>query len=250
MEAPREQYDVYFRSGLYHSRYPSANSCTLHTILQCTTKDARLLDFGCGIGRYSIAILPHCSSLVSYDISHEALSLLGKRLIAVHPALRRYCLLTSDIDVTKQHAPYDVVLCLFGVLSHLVDVAQRRDTLLLLRSVIAPGGTLIVSVPNRLRRFYIRQFINFVSRKETASIRYTRPGIPGHLPYFLYTPTALNDELRLAGFTVISTRPESLLPEQLITNIPGLSALDCRLGSFLSPWIGYGIITVATHDSL
>ena len=47
-------YEAYFATGLYESRYPAPNPATLATVLGLIGERACLvLDFGCGSGRYA-----------------------------------------------------------------------------------------------------------------------------------------------------------------------------------------------------
>src|SRR5262249_27606626 len=63
----KEQYTKYFGSGAYDKRYPRANHFTLEAIRSQTASTSKILDFGCGSGRYTIPLAPYCKTIVAYD---------------------------------------------------------------------------------------------------------------------------------------------------------------------------------------
>src|SRR5215470_14865086 len=82
----KEQYTKYYGSGDYDRRYPSANHFTLKAIRSALeeihSKSAptkKILDFGCGSGRYTIPLASHCKTIVAYDPCPEAINLLKRR---------------------------------------------------------------------------------------------------------------------------------------------------------------------------
>lgn len=246
MFATDQQYDIYFKSGLYRRRYPAPNEHTLSVLRTFVDSNSNVLDFGCGTGRYSIPISGSCKSLLSYDISQEAVDSLNAEFAIMPGNGNNSLLATNNTDELVTHGSYDLEMCLFGVLSHITDNTQRTSALRLLHDNLKIGGTLIVSVPNRLRRFYAEQLSNFLNLRATSTISYVREGVPGRLPYVLFTPTTLRSELRQAGFRVVATLCESILPEAMITNSPGLMEFDGKISRLLPAAFGYGILVVAT----
>ena len=112
-------YDRYFRSGLYDTRYPAPNRWLLRLVLRCIgDRPARLLDFGCGTGRYALPVLAASqAAVIGHDTSEEALRTLRQRGAAAIAAGR---LLTVDgpfealTGLLQRTGPVDVALLAFG----------------------------------------------------------------------------------------------------------------------------------------
>jgi SAM-dependent methyltransferase len=105
----------------------------------------RLLEAGCGLGRYALHIESAGGDVIGIDFVHEPL-----RRIRAHRASAR--LAVADLS----HLPFapqsfDTILCL-GLLEHFESGSDAP--LAELAAVLRPGGWLIVTVPyaNRLKR--------------------------------------------------------------------------------------------------
>lgn len=264
-----KNYNHYFSTGIYQSRYPSINRQTfsatkkaIDTVLKSreienitqkkisSTKTAvNIIDYGCGEGRYLCHLLSNYpdSHFTAYDISSEPLRALAKKLDAsqqhsrvtiIHgeKQLKKY---TAD---RKQHqqAKFSIGLLLFGVLSHIPEKLERKKLLTYLRDNIDENnGQLILSVPNKKRRFSkIQRDIG------SHEITYTR--IINHetvsFYYHLYSVASIQQELNDAGLELIDIQAESLLPESWVTKYRLLGWFDYQLCRFLPPHLGYGIL--------
>lgn len=112
--------------------------------------DGRVLDAGGGPGRYAVALAER-----GYDVSHLDPT---PELVAV----AREKVAEADVDGAVDHRlgdvralPYpddafDATCCLGGVLSHVLDEADRRAAAAELRRVTRPGGPVFVAVIGRL----------------------------------------------------------------------------------------------------
>jgi SAM-dependent methyltransferase len=71
-----ENHNQYFASGLYDKRYPLQNPTTLATVVrEIGAQGHRVLDGGCGSGRYAEALLDQTAATIfACDISREAVS--------------------------------------------------------------------------------------------------------------------------------------------------------------------------------
>ncbi|MCH8467683.1 MAG: class I SAM-dependent methyltransferase [Roseinatronobacter sp.] len=243
--ATSEPYDVYYSSGTYDLRYPKPNPTVLDHILRLTTPDTHLIDFGCGSGRYLVPLRQYLRCAAGFDICQTALDILQERLAQTSGA--PVALLGPDLDSladhVARHGKPDLIVCLFGVLAHMTPRSARSEILSLFRSLLRPGGRLLVSVPNRHRRFAREQ------REATpgAEISYRRMITGGSisLPYQLFDPAMLSEELSSAGFLVEGAWAESVLPESWVTK-GRLAGLTDSLLTPLCPvrW-GYGILMQA-----
>lgn len=254
VKAISRAYEQYFSSGLYDQRYPRPNCHSLEVILRSCGAARRILDFGCGDGRYTIPLLQRTGATVfAYDICAVALSSLQARAAAM-PERQRLRLIQGPLDDYCDGEGLDIAIIMFGVLGHIPKRAERIATLERIRRSLAFGkpGRLILSVPNARRRFFAEQRRRNGKTlqglaMEPGDITYSRQAGREtiNLFYHLYTPAELVAELRDAGYTDITVQPESLLPEAAITQSGWLARLDRLLCPLLPSGLGYGIMATA-----
>lgn len=258
VKAMRRTYDLYYLDGAYRRRYPRPNAATLDFVLDHGARDAeRILDFGCGDGRYCIALLERTNANVTaYDISASSLIALNARLMGSEDR-KRVSLAGTEMSQLEHDAPYDAVLMLFGVLSLIGDRVARVETLSRLRRLIREDGRLMISVPSIWRRRPSELLRHAVARRlrrakpplhEGGNICFVRSVDGRALTFFyhLYGVRDLHAELADAGFDVRRCEAESLLPEWCVTQSHLIEALDRRLCRWLPPILGYGIRVLAT----
>ena len=264
------QYNRYFLTGEYKHRYPKVNRCTFAFVqyyLDRLPQSARVLDYGCGSGRYLLRLLNVYSTMrfTAYDIAEAPLSILRKKLIKFHEVDR------VDVVSNFSELPYKKVLqngspsvrpdgergfnaslLLFGVLSHISSAQERKQLLgycsdsLCSDSQDAPcegaeSGYLVLSVPNKQRRF-----LQLQKQQRSHEIRYSRiiDEQETHFYYHLYSVKTITQELQQAGFTVIKQQAESILPETWVTRSSILGWVDHQLCKIVPAHWGYGILVV------
>ncbi len=129
-----ENYDQYFASQLYDQRYPRPNPSCLALIMdEMRQQGNRILDFGCGNGRYAAPLLERTdATLVAYDISPEAIRELSQRQTP-HIESGRLQPVLGDLAALREAAEsgerFDLAIMMFGVLGHIVP------------RTLAPGST-------------------------------------------------------------------------------------------------------------
>ncbi|MHB1536959.1 MAG: methyltransferase domain-containing protein [Acidimicrobiales bacterium] len=103
----------------------------------------RVLDAGCGVG-YGAALLMDAgaATVMAVDVSHEAVALARE----VAPA-GMTCEAANLESLPYREASFDLVAC-FEVIEHVRDPDKVLDEL---ARVLAPGGLLLISSPNRAR---------------------------------------------------------------------------------------------------
>ncbi|MBV9859203.1 MAG: class I SAM-dependent methyltransferase [Alphaproteobacteria bacterium] len=261
----RRSYDRYYATGLYASRYPTPNPHVLELILsELGPAGGSILDFGCGSGRYALPLAMEPGiSVFGYDISSAAIQDLARRsqrLAEAAETRMQLDLLCGSLDELDRrladHAGFDIVMMLFGVLGHIAGRDRRVALLRSLGSRLRRGGRLIVTVPNRLRRFRAEQAaareLVAPASLEPGDIRYQRRGTgdPIELFYHLYSAAEFRSELAEAGFAVRRICPESVLPERAVISSALGSAIDSVLRVATPLSLAYGFVAIAdTSDS-
>lgn len=250
-------YDHYFACQDYQKRYPAPNAATLTFLFAHGAGQAgQILDFGCGNGRYALALLQQTQATVTgYDISLAALQAF-KNLLDSTRFGPRARLLTGPLAVLEDGERFDMVLMLFGVLSHVGGQAARAEVLRQLHASMEPHGRLVLSVPSVWRR-RPRELLRAALKRRTGqaqgvqaepgNIEFTRllGGEPHTFFYHLYSARSLRRELLACGFAVEAMEAESVLPEWLVTQNRTLGRLDAWVSRILPAGLGYGIRVVA-----
>lgn len=245
--ASEDAYAVYFDSGFYDRRYPAPNRTMWRRIEAMLSPKGAVLDFGCGTGRYLMCLRGKARRVIGYDISSAALASIRQK--AVQSGWDDLVVLGPEPEAVDahvaEHGQVDLVICLFGVLGHITDGGVRADALLRMRRALVPGrGRLLVSVPNRTRRFRAEQ------RAAQGSLvsyqRSTEDGRPVALSYQLFDPGMLVAELAAAGFSLRRIGCESVLPESWLLHHAALRVIDGWLTPLCPVRWGYGIFAEAS----
>ena len=245
-------YDRYFASRLYDHRYPHPNPACLDLIVnEIRRSGSRVLDFGCGNGRYIAPLLDRTdATLVAYDISPEAIRELSRRQ-APHIESGRLRPFLGDLAALRAAVGadgcFDLALMMFGVLGHIASGALRQEALATLRDLLRPGGRLIVTVPNIGRRFLKEQKVARQRGLEPGDILYRRRTHDRtiHMYYHLYNLAEFQHELEQAGFQIVRLRAESVLPESGVVKSAPLRWLDHMLAAITPLRYAYGFLAVA-----
>lgn len=216
--------------------------------------DARVLDFGCGTGRYVGPLLNAGACVIGYDISSVALRTLAARY---HQAVAARRLLPvggtlEDLAAAVQPGSVDLALLMFGVLGHVRGAATRLHILKTIARFLGPAGKLIVTVPNAARRFRAEQArcAPLVARGklEPGDILYRRQAGDGpvDLYYHLFEERELCRLLHDAGFGIERLGTESVLAERTVLTLPAGHLLDRALMALVPRRLAYGFAAVAT----
>lgn len=254
-----DSYDHYYGSGLYDTRYPRPNPATYRSAVRLAATAGRILDFGAGSGRYTLPLLHATGAFIcAYDISTDACQALRHQATAAAAGYRRL-LVTADLGTARAAGPYDLVIALFGVLSHIEGTGQRVGTLRAIRSLLTHDGVLLLTVPNARRRFplhpstqhhtshhqgwfprraLVRRYFP-AARPVTYHHRVDQQERP--FPYYLYSRRLLAAELAMAGFILDVLEADSILPERRLVRRPALAAADDILRRLLPTGAGYGL---------
>jgi SAM-dependent methyltransferase len=257
-----ESYDRYYGSGLYDARYPRPNPSTYRSALRLASTSSRILDFGAGSGRYTAPLLHSTDAfLCAYDISVDACKALEAHVSAAGVGSKRL-LVTPDLDAACAAGPYDLVLALFGVISHIERPEDRMTILNSIRSMLTREGLFLITVPNAFRRFplhaspdghacgntgirshwtYMRRYFPW---PRLVTYRHYIENAQQPFPYYLFSPRELASELSAAGFFIEILESDSILPERRLVSNSLLEPVDNVLRRLLPSWAGYGLRAV------
>ena len=254
-----DSYNRYYASGVYDARYPRPNSATYRSVLRLAGTAARILDFGAGSGRYALPILHATDAFVcAYDISADACRAVQRRATSADVGSERL-LTTPSLDAARAAGPYDLVISLFGVVSHIEAAEDRVDVLNSMRSMLTRNGRLLLTVPNAVRRFPLHTSSpgqvgegkdepyrlawrrrHYPSARQVI-YRHTLDDAERPFPYYLYSRRQLASELAAAGFALELLEADSILPERNLVRSPVLAPVDDILRLLLPSWAGYGL---------
>ena len=174
-------------------------------LLRAVGEHARVLDVGCGDGLLARELTRHQNVVVGVDA-------LGRP--AHIESMAQY--FATDLDHglgpilgdLRQRAPFDVIV-MGDVLEHLADPARLlRDC----KSLLAPGGRVVISVPN-VANVFVRLSLLF------GRFNYTDRGILDRTHLRFYTLATARTLARDAGYTVDRVAA-TVIPVEFVLGLP------------------------------
>jgi 2-polyprenyl-3-methyl-5-hydroxy-6-metoxy-1,4-benzoquinol methylase len=148
-----QDFELYADLKRFNTAIAPTWDMALNEVLQCVMRppeQVRLLDYGCGDGKYYAHLL---SKGLSSDLVHGA-DVSRRRIerclqIGWHNAR----VLVPGASLPYEDGMFDIVNCM-EVIEH-IPFAQCEKTVRELRRVLRPGGVLLISTPNYpIKRFY------------------------------------------------------------------------------------------------
>ena len=132
------------RADTLADEYDRAEPTYFAHVVTLSNPDARILDVGCGTGRDVARLRERGRDAIGVDRSAEMIEAGRKRYGLPELALRVDTL--PDL-ATIRTGQFDVVICA-AVLQH-IEEESLLDALYRLRSLVAPGGFLVLSIPEQ-----------------------------------------------------------------------------------------------------
>lgn len=153
--------------------------------------DASVLDVGCGNGMHSIKAARRCRRVVGVDGNLESLGVARRSSRGLPAVPASFFAADLEQGLPVQGERFDTVICL-----DLLEHVHQRDLLLSeIRRSLRPGGTMLLSVPNR--------GTSWKRRLERAGLfSYSDPDHK-----IEYTLAELEAELARNGFRIVHLHP-------------------------------------------
>lgn len=141
--------DNRYDAAAFYDRFcspPPGDIDFYHALL--TSPGARVLELGCGTGRVLVPLAAHCAYIHGVDLYPAMLAVAQQKLegAAIPPdtaALQSGDI--TDLDLTGDHAPFDLVTAPFRVMQNLETDAQVDGLLNSIHRYLAPAGTAVLN---------------------------------------------------------------------------------------------------------
>jgi len=134
---PRSYHEAVWE-GLEEGLQPSDWQARLRFLLDHVRAGQRVLDLGCGEGRFAAELQRAGAEVLAVDVAQEPL----RRAAGAHPELE-LALIACEDEWDLPDAAFDVVWA-GEVIEHVADTAGWLSEV---RRVLRPGGTLLLSTP-------------------------------------------------------------------------------------------------------
>ncbi len=235
-----------------------------HFLDKYVTAGARVLDAGCGPGRFALDLARSGASLTLVDLSPAQLEQARQNLAAaglLEQVQGFHCLDVVDLHALPA-ASFDVVVAYGAVVSYTMD--RYPAAFQELARVTKPGGRLLVSVSSLYGMFHLLGTLDASDFLETANrhldwpallageaVVYTRPGSPEfHQPMVLFSSAGLRHALAQAGFQVVEmVAAAPFLPEG--TQVPRIAASEEAVAALMELELALcsqpGLVDTGTH---
>ncbi len=149
MTTPSRPYDSW--AGVYDfayqeefgALYQDLTDTTLVSIQELVPAGARIVDFGAGTGRLSVPLANMGYAVTAVEPSSSMLDVLRSR-----DTSNRVTCVQCDLQGFHADSGFDLALCVFTVVSHLLDSAALSQALRSASAALKPGGKLLIDIPS------------------------------------------------------------------------------------------------------
>lgn len=204
----------------------------------------RLLEVGCGPAVMLPDLLAMGFEVHGIDVSQEMIRR-GRQRMAGHPLEKRCHLAIGDVEQLQfSDACFEAVLCM-GVLEYL---PRHATALAEIARVLKPGGTAVLTVPNRASAYHATRSV--YARLRQVERRLTGRRGPPALAHNRCIPWRFDRELAAAGLAKAESRACNFIFFPLQELLPAASealnrALTPLATSYIAPLLGAQYIVKA-----
>lgn len=174
-----------FIQRIYEDRYRYISAC-VERMRQLKPGVLRLLDAGCGDG-YWLVRLGVIPGLILTGVDYNPVRVERARTVAPNATVKNV-----DLEALKSEDRFDIIL-FSQVIEH---VQQDVELLRMLRTLLNPGGVLILGAPNEGSFLHQRHIARIKRKRQTDHVHF-------------YTEEELRAKLRSASFSVESVMREA-----------------------------------------
>lgn len=174
----------------------------------------RVLDLGCGTGRWAVPLAVQGYEVVGIDLSPTLLAQLGRKAAAAGVCVPCVRANLVELDCLAD-ACCDAAICLFSTLGMIRGRANRLRMLRHVARILRPGGRLLVHAHNRWhncwhapgRKWLLANFSQaLLGRAELGDRVFSDRGVQ-QLFLHIYSLRELRRELQRAGFQIAECVP-------------------------------------------
>ena len=162
-------YDFAYQQ-VFGESYEELTERTLGIVEKYVSPPAKIVDFGAGTGRLSIPLAEKGYEVTAVEPCEAMLEQLEKKKER-HEGLNSLNTIRSTMQEFKnpKNEKYDLALCVFTVVSYLLDEESLRKALSVAYDVLKPGGGLFLDIPHRVVFNSYRFNNNTVNRRVTVT---------------------------------------------------------------------------------
>lgn len=193
----------------------------------------RVLDIGCGTGRFTVPMAALGAQVTGLDLSRAMLDTAGAKLAELN--------LTADLhegdmaDLPFEDGSFDVVTSMLALMH--IPIEDREAVFCEVARVLRPGGRMLLGVKNAVfeRLFKGDRFATVdITEVETKQLRFTQTtsGEEYQAPWYSFAPHELSALFATAGMTMTHLRGNSTISAWLADEVLRDGAVAGAVRSF------------------
>jgi 2-polyprenyl-3-methyl-5-hydroxy-6-metoxy-1,4-benzoquinol methylase len=216
----------YAMPRFYNAAIDLTQRRALRGIIASVGKGSNVLDFGCGVGRWSRELARRGARVTGVDFSATMLTE-AKRRTEVS-GLGDCCrFIQADVTELKLDRAFDLILGV-TVLQHVLSDDQLARTIALLARHLRPGGRLVLveAAPNRLHRraetstFRVRTSASYLAAARSAGLRVVSVCGVDPAPFKLWVVPRFREWPRWLALPALALATACALPIDLLLARP------------------------------
>jgi SAM-dependent methyltransferase len=143
--------DIRMEAAKFYDSNPDTPDDIPFYLARIPSTQASILELGCGTGRVTLQLAPHCGYIHGLDLSLAMLNICNEKIGRSGLPVGRVQVELGDITDFNLGRRFDLIVAPFRVLQNLETDAQLDGLFTCIHRHLAPGGSCILNVfkPNR-----------------------------------------------------------------------------------------------------